>query len=76
MSRQVFFLSDLLAFDAVFEVESPEGSDSYAFVSETPVEEFSSPLERFTRPFFERLGVSQKLHVLLVKSSDLLLGSW
>ena len=76
VSRQVFFLSDLLAFDTVVEVESPEGSDSYAFVGETPMEEFSSHLESFTRPLLERLGVSQKLDVLLVKSSDLLLDSW
>ena len=76
VSRQMFFLSNLLAFDAVLEVESPEGSDSYAFVGETPMEEFSSRLESFTRPFLERLGVSQKLDMLLVKSSDLLLDSW
>ena len=37
--RQVFFLSNLLAFDTMLEVESPEGSDSYAFVGETPMEE-------------------------------------
>ena len=74
--RQVFFLSNLLAFDAALEVESPEGSDSYAFVGETPMKEYSSDLESFARPFLERLGVSQKLDVLFVESSDLLLDSW
>ena len=61
MSRHVFFLSDLLPFNPVLEVEAPEGSDSDAFVRELAMEQNGSLLKRIACPPLESLRVSQKL---------------
>ena len=65
MLRHVFFLSDLLPFDSILQVESSEGSDPDAFFREMAMEQNGSPLKRFACPSFENFGASQKLYMFL-----------
>ena len=67
MSRHVFFLSDLLPPDSILQVESPEGSDSDAFVREVAVKPHTAQLHGETCPQFEISGVKKKIYMLLLK---------
>ena len=62
-----FLLSYLLALYPMLQIEPPQGSDSYSFVSEFPVEIDCSLLHGDPGPPLERNRRDQEVYVLLIK---------
>ena len=62
----MLFLSDLLAFDTMLQVEPPQARHSNPFISELAMEEFSSVFERKSCPFFKSLVTRQKVDMMLL----------
>ena len=72
--RRRLLLPNLLAFDAVLEVESAEGGDGDPLVGVDPVEPDCALLHSEAAPLFKRPLVEQEVEVRLVKLARSLVG--
>ena len=70
--RHVLLLSDLLAFEAILDVESSQGGHSYSLVSEPTMEQLCSFLESEARPHFESFVIEQEINMLFLQETRLL----
>jgi len=73
---QIFFLSNFLSSDTIFEVKSSERSNSYSFVLEPSMESDLSLFHSKTSPLFECFRAQKIVKMLLIKLSFFLLSTW
>ena len=73
--RHVLLLSDLLAFDSILEIESPQARHCNAFVSESAMEQHRSLQKCEASPLLKSFWAQEEIKVLLVKEACFLLES-
>ena len=76
MFRHVLLLPHLLPLDSMLQVQSPQASHGNAFIRESAVEEFGSPLEREACPVLKSLVARQEVNMVLIELGDLSVASW
>ena len=63
----MFFLPHLLPLDLVFGVDAAQRGDGQALVGEATVEEEAAFFASFSRPFLQRVVVSEERDVLVIE---------
>ena len=74
-SRHILLFSDPLAFDTVFEIQTPQTGHSDSFVRVFSMKHLGSHFERMSCPLLERLEAEKIINVFLVKKACFLFES-